>query len=77
MLESAEQRKARKTPIGYRKYVYFPTLGPAQSCRLTVLSVYEKSEVFIECSKEFADMLREYAEIAKTYEINEEEDYEE
>lgn len=75
-MESAAERKAHKTPVGYRKYTYFPTLGPAESCRLTVIGPYEKSEVLIECTPEFAEMLREYSRLALDYVINDEDDYE-
>ena len=75
-MESAEERKAHKTPMGYRKYTYFPTLGPSVSCRMTVISQYESSEVLIECTEEFAEMLRRYSEEAKTYEIREDADEE-
>ena len=76
-METRAQRKAHKVSRGFKKYTYFPTLSPDESCRLTVISSYEKSEVQIECTKEFSEMLRAYCVEAKTYVISEDEDYEE
>lgn len=74
VMESAAERKAHKTPFGFRKYTYFPTLAPDTNCRLTVVGPYESAEVLIECTPEFAQMLRTYAEEAKDYLLNDEED---
>ena len=71
-METAEERKAHKTPQGFRKYVYTPTLGPTLTCRLTAKSAYESSEVIIECTPEFAEMLSSYVEDAK---VNDYSDY--
>ena len=73
-METREQRKAHKVAAGYKKYVYFPTLSPEHSCRLTVISAYEKSEVQIECTLEFSEMLKAYAQEAKTFVVSEDED---
>ncbi len=70
-MEDAAARKAHQTPKGYKKYVYTPTLGPDTTCRLTVVGAYESSEVVIECSPEFAEMLRAYAAEAKTMTFSE------
>lgn len=72
--ETAEERKRHKTPVGYLKYVYSPTLFPSVTYRITVLSGYEKSEVIIECPDEFANTLELYAKEASEYIA--EEDYE-
>ena len=60
-VESATERRAHKTPAGYRKYVYTPTLAPAATCRLAVSSRYEKAEIVIECGEELAGLLLTYA----------------
>ena len=64
-MESATVRRAHKTPMGYRKYVYFPTLIPADSCRLTVSNRYEKAEILIEVSEEFKNLLLTYSVTAR------------
>lgn len=63
--ESREQRKAHKTPTGYNKYVYSPTVMPDEVYRVTVSSRYEKAEIIIECSEEFASLLSAYANEAR------------
>ena len=52
--ETAEERHAHKTPTDHRRYVYLPTLNPETSYRLITRSRYERSEILIECSDEFA-----------------------
>ena len=59
--ENKEERKAHKTPADFRKYVYAPTLFPETVYRLTVIGRYEKAEIIIECSDEYADYLRDVA----------------
>ena len=60
-MESAKERAGHKTPTGYRKYVYLPTLMPKESCRLTVSNRYEKAEIIIEASEEFKNLLLSYS----------------
>lgn len=56
--ESREVRRAHKTPVGVRKYNYTPTVSPAEVHRLTVSNKYERAEIVLEGSREFADNLR-------------------
>ena len=58
--ESAESRRGHKTPAGYRKYSYLPTLAPEFSYRLTIENSYEKAEILIEVSDELAEMIKNY-----------------
>ena len=60
-MESVSERRAHKTPVGYRKYTYFPTLIPAGSCRLTVSNRYEKAEILVEVNEEFKNLLLSYS----------------
>ena len=62
--ETKEERRAHKTPVGYLKYVYSPTLFPSVTYRITAISRYEKSEIIIECPGEFANTLELYAKEA-------------
>ena len=55
--EKRAEMRAHKTPAGYRKYVYAPTLFPPEVYRITVIGRYEKSEILIECTEEFAQYL--------------------
>jgi len=64
-LEGADERRAHKTEMGVRKYFYTPTLSPDVTCRISARSRYEKSEVVIEVTEEFAEMLRAYAAEAR------------
>lgn len=59
--ETPESRRAHKTPAGYRKYSYMPTLIPELSYRLTIENNYEKAEILIEVSDELARMIESYA----------------
>lgn len=58
--ESRSEMKTHKTPFGYRKYFYTPTLFPDEVVRLCVISAYEKAEIVIEISKEYSDTLSTY-----------------
>ncbi len=58
--ESREERRAHKTPLGHKKYSYLPTFLPSITYRITTRSRYEKAEILIECSEEFAELLRGY-----------------
>ena len=71
--ESAEQRRAHKTPIGYVKYVYVPTFLPEDTFRITTVSRYERAEIIIECSEEFARLLSDHAAEARALRATEEE----
>lgn len=59
--ESAKERREHKTPMGVVKYSYLPTLDPAESHRITTSSKYEKAEILIEASDEFAGLIRSYS----------------
>ena len=65
-VESREERRSHKTPVGTRKYFYTPTLGPAVTCRISSRSRYESSEIVIEAGADFANMLTAYAREAKS-----------
>ena len=56
--EGKSERRMHKTPSGYKKYVYAPTLFPPRIYRITVVGRYEKAEILIECSDEFAEYLK-------------------
>ena len=71
--ETAKERKVHKTEFGFVKYVYAPTLFPAESYRITARSRYEKCEIIIECSKEFSELLLSYSEEARALLPEEEE----
>ena len=62
--EGREEKKAHKTLSGYKKYVYAPTLFPPRVYRITVIGRYEKAEIIIECSDEFANYLSDCAKQA-------------
>ncbi len=72
--ETPEERKTHKTPAGYVKYSYIPTFLPDTTYRITSRSRYERSEIIIECSDEFAEMLKNYIMEAKGIEASREED---
>lgn len=46
--ETSAERRNHKTPAGYLKYVYTPTLMPKATSRLIVEGQYEKAEIVIE-----------------------------
>lgn len=71
--ESAEERRMHKTPAGYLKYSYLPTLMPVTSYRITSSGRYERSEILVEISDEFASLLENYAAEARAL-ANESED---
>ncbi len=71
--ETRSERRAHKTPMGYRKYVYTPTLFPKDTYRLSTASRYERSEIIVEITDSWADMLREYAAEARIIENAEDE----
>ena len=59
--QTAEQMKAHKTPMGMVKYSYLPTLSPSLAYRITTSGRYERAEILIESSEEFADLLTSYS----------------
>jgi len=63
--ETAEQRRAHKTPNGYLKYSYLPTLMPEVTYRITARSRYEKSEIIVEITEQLAMLLSDYAAEAR------------
>lgn len=71
-MESTAVRRAHRTPMGYRKYAYFPTLVPSETCRLTVSNRYEKAEILIEVNEEFKNLILSYAVEARATAIDEE-----
>ena len=73
--EDKATRRAHKTPKTHVKYVYTPTLDPDVTYRLTTASRYEKAEIVIEASDEFASMLRAYSLEAKEMAQRFEDDY--
>ena len=66
--EDRAARKAHTTPKGVVKYSYCPTLDPELVYRLTTRSRYEKAEIIIEVSDEFAELLSRYASEARSLE---------
>ena len=73
--ETKAERKDHKTPIGTRRYVYFPTVSPELSYRITSKNRYESSEILIEGTDEFISLLLEYVSEAKEQEKQNEEQY--
>lgn len=59
--ETREELKKHKTPRGTVKYFYTPTLMPEKIHRIEIRSAYERAEVVIECSDEFASQLSAWA----------------
>ena len=71
--ETKAERKAKKTAQGFSSYVFFPTVGPEYSCRMTYRSRYEKSEILVELPKEYCELLSQYVEYAKANFVDDEE----
>lgn len=63
--ESAEEFKKHKTPRGVVKYLYTPTLFPEKVYRIQMRSAYERAEIVIECSDEFAALISSWAKEAR------------
>ena len=63
--ETYSEMKAHKTPADHRRYVYLPTYLPSRVYRITSRSRYERSEIVIECSEEYADLLRKFVAEAR------------
>ena len=70
--ESLKERREHKTDLGVRKYSYLPTIAPKKAYRITTEGRYEKAEILIECSDEFAGLLSEYSAEARELYITEE-----
>lgn len=62
---TSRERREHKTPSGYMKYNYTPTIGAEVVYMLTVVSRYERAEIVIEASDEFAALLTSYATEAR------------
>lgn len=75
--ESKAERKAHKRDRMTRLYVFGPTLSPDVSYRMYVKSRLEASELLLEGSEDFFEMLRGYVTEAKEIraKIDEEEEY--
>ena len=50
---------------GVKRYIYTPTLFPPDCFRIFASNRYEKYELVIECSSEFAELLVQYSKEAK------------
>ena len=72
--EVGEAYKKHKTPKNTKKYVYAPTMFPKEVYRLTVKGAYEEAEIIIECSDEFASLLKEYSKEAQAIRESEDEE---
>lgn len=68
--ETSAERTAHKTPADYRKCVYTLTLGVQNTVRITVNSEYEKCEVVLEASDEFASLILSYAKEARALKVD-------
>lgn len=64
--ETKKQRAEHKTSHGVRKYIYAPTMFPAEVYRITAKNRYETAEIIIEGNEIFADTLKSYAEEARS-----------
>ena len=74
--ESAAERKSHVTERGVSRYVYAPTLSPSVSYRITVANRYERSEIIVEGSEEFMNLLLEYSNEAREARAAEEDNQE-
>ena len=63
--ETKNDTREHKRGVGVRLYKYTPTLMPDEIYRIFSSNRYEKSEIVIECSSEFAEILTEYAREAR------------
>lgn len=64
-VEADSERSAHKTPAGYRKYSYLPSISPKRSVRITLKSRHECAEILLEISDEIAELLKLYSGEAK------------
>lgn len=63
--ETLSERRAHKSDSSVMKYAYMPTLAPEISYRITAKIGEQKSEIVIEGSDEFAEMIMNIANTAK------------
>lgn len=63
--QNKSERAEHKTKDGYLKYNYTPTLSPDETYLVTVNARYEKAEIRIEATDEFAGLLLSYAAEAR------------
>ncbi len=71
---SAKERREHKRDANVRKYVYSPTLFPKETYMITVRTRYERCEITVECSDEFAEHLRAVTAEAKTMKAEDDEE---
>lgn len=64
--------KEHKTPEGYLKYFYNPTMSPDKLVLITAVSRYEKAEIYIEAERDYIVTLNEYAKLARELYPNDE-----
>lgn len=69
--ETAKERRKRKIPAGTQHFNYTVTLFAPSGYRIYAKSRYASSEILIEGTKQLADRLMEYAEIAASLEAAE------
>ena len=62
-----DEQKSHKTPDGYVRYFYNPTLSPESVCLVTVDSRYEHAEITIEANDEFIAILSSYVHEARGF----------
>ena len=70
--QTRDQLRQHKTGNEMKKYSYLPTLDPDQVYRITTSGRYEKAEILIESSDEFANMLLSYSTEVRGFSIYEE-----
>ncbi len=73
-VEGKNERTAHKCPDGYIKYCYTLTMGVAETVRVVVKSRYEKCEIVLEATAEFAKLLSSYAAEAKALKLDDEDE---
>ena len=64
--ENKKERAAYVSPVGCAKYVFTPTVSPDEVYRVVSAENGTRVEIIIECSEEFASLLRSYAEEARS-----------
>ena len=67
---SAVEYRAHKTPAGYRKFSYMPTVAPRNVCLITLVSPYESAEMLIEVTEGIANVLAEYSRLLSDVQPN-------
>ena len=72
--ETKAERRAHKSTSGVVRYYYMPTIAAPESYRISVSSRYEKAEINVEISDEFAQMLTSRAKEAKEMRAEADED---